>query len=135
MASLEEADATLASSAPLLGVAEPALLLQLLALRALGRAVGDRDPFYPSGVRGGLLEIRLNRKLLRLDPESRARAIPGFISHELLGHGVYNLRVERAGVFAVLLLIAIVFDVFFFVVVVVVAFEESIVLLVLVVVH
>src|ERR1700687_454684 len=40
VAPLQEADPALASGSPLLGMAEPALLLQLLALGALGTEVG-----------------------------------------------------------------------------------------------
>jgi len=43
MAALEQADAPLASGTPALGVAEPALSLERLALRTLGAAIGHGD--------------------------------------------------------------------------------------------
>src|SRR5690348_9649065 len=43
VAPLDHADASLASDAPLLAVAEPALTLLALALGALGRAIGNAD--------------------------------------------------------------------------------------------
>src|SRR5580700_11485547 len=46
---LDHADATLASGAPFLAVAEPAFLLLAFALGALGRAIGDADAFDPLG--------------------------------------------------------------------------------------
>src|SRR5262249_54043702 len=45
VSALDDADAPLASGAPLLAVAEPALLLFALALGAFGRAIGNANPF------------------------------------------------------------------------------------------
>jgi len=56
--SLQETDPTLGSGAPLLAIAEPSFLLVLLALDALGGAVGDRDAFDPTGVGGGFVVSR-----------------------------------------------------------------------------
>ena len=44
---LDHADASLASGAPFLAVAEPALLLFPFALAALGGAIGNADAFDP----------------------------------------------------------------------------------------
>ena len=41
VSTLRKTDTAFASGAPLLGVAEPALLFELLALGALGGAIGD----------------------------------------------------------------------------------------------
>src|SRR5437870_2015364 len=102
MASLQEADATLAAGAPLLRLAEPALLLQLLALAALGAAVGNGDPLDAKGVRGGFIadregafvgghQVRHARELLFMDGErgqqqvhvAGARVIDGVVSDDL----------------------------------------------------
>src|SRR5262245_40285239 len=45
MSALDHADASLAAGAPLLTVAEPALLLLTFAFRAPGRAIGNADAF------------------------------------------------------------------------------------------
>jgi hypothetical protein len=50
VATLQKTDAAFAAGAPLLGVAEPALLFELLALGALGGAIGDGDSFDAAGV-------------------------------------------------------------------------------------
>src|SRR6516165_11801001 len=55
MSALGDADASLTSGAPLLGVAEPALFLLALAFGALGRAVGNADAFDPLRLRSGLV--------------------------------------------------------------------------------
>ena len=59
MAPLDHADAPLASGAPLLAVAEPALPLLALALGALGRAIGNADAFDALCLRGRLVLERV----------------------------------------------------------------------------
>ena len=55
MAAFENADAPLTSGAPFLSLLEPALLLPLLARRALGGMAGNRDPLYSQLLRLGLI--------------------------------------------------------------------------------
>ena len=52
---LDHADATLASGAPFLAVAKPALLLLAFALGALGRAIGNADALDALGFRCSLI--------------------------------------------------------------------------------
>src|ERR1700736_5167712 len=54
MSPLDHADASLASGAPFLAVAEPALLLAL-ALRTFGRTIGNADAFDTLRLRSGLV--------------------------------------------------------------------------------
>ena len=58
VATFEQTDTTLAAGAPLLGVAEPAFLLEPLTLRALGGAIGDGDSFDAAGLRGEFIALR-----------------------------------------------------------------------------
>ena len=52
---LDHADATLASGAPLLAVAEPALSLLAFAFEAFSRAIGNADTFDALGFRRRLV--------------------------------------------------------------------------------
>jgi hypothetical protein len=56
--SFQKTDASFATGAPFLGVAEPTFFLQGLAFDALGGAVGNRDPFDAPGVRDALILCR-----------------------------------------------------------------------------
>ena len=58
MTSLQEADPTLAPGSPFLGTAEPALLLQLLALGGLGTEVGNCDALDATLTRGRFVACR-----------------------------------------------------------------------------
>ena len=58
MAAFEKTDAPLTAGAPFLGVAEPALLLELPALRALGGAIWDGHPLDAPGPGCGLIAQR-----------------------------------------------------------------------------
>src|ERR1700745_33752 len=55
---LEQTDAAFTASTPLLGVAEPALLLEPLALRAPGGAIGNGDSLDALGLGGILVALR-----------------------------------------------------------------------------
>src|SRR6266404_1665562 len=61
MAALEKTDTTLTASAPLLGVAEPAFLLEALALHTFAGAIGDSDSLDAAGLRGELIALREER--------------------------------------------------------------------------
>src|SRR5262249_11785610 len=71
MPAFDDADAPFAAGAPLLAVAEPALLLLAPAFRALGRAVGDADAFDTLRLRGGLVSVGIERGIRR-DQAGRA---------------------------------------------------------------
>src|SRR6185437_12444145 len=58
MAALEQTDATLATGSPLLGVAEPAFLLEPFALLALGGAIGDGEPLDSPSAGSVLVALR-----------------------------------------------------------------------------
>ena len=58
MAALEKTDATFTAGAPSLGVAEPAFLLELLALSALGGAIGNGHSLDASSLSGILVALR-----------------------------------------------------------------------------
>src|SRR6202521_4495025 len=55
MAPFDHTDASLASGAPFLAVAEPALFLLALAFKAFGGAIGNADAFDAFRLRGGLV--------------------------------------------------------------------------------
>ena len=70
---LDHADATLASGAPFLAVAEPAFLLLAFALRALGGAIGNADALDALGFRCSLIfgrvETGIGRHQARRAPQ------------------------------------------------------------------
>jgi hypothetical protein len=53
--SLDHADASLGSSAPLLAIPEPSLSLFAFSVSALGRAIGNADAFDPLRLRRSLV--------------------------------------------------------------------------------
>src|ERR1700724_1389170 len=55
VSALDHADASLASGAPFLAVAEPALSLLALAFRAFGRAIGNANALDPLRLCGGFI--------------------------------------------------------------------------------
>src|SRR5215470_11935369 len=65
MSAFDHADASLASGAPLLAVAEPALLLLAFAFGALARAVGDADPLDPFRFGCRLVLVGIERRVGR----------------------------------------------------------------------
>src|SRR5262245_31068857 len=68
---LDDADASLAPGAPFLTVAEPALLLLVSALNALGRAIGNAHAFDAPGFGGSLVAGGIERGI-RSDQVGRA---------------------------------------------------------------
>lgn len=64
--------------------------------------VGGRRIFFGargfSSRRNGLTEITFNADYLAGDAELRAGDLPFALAHELLGHGLWEARAERAGV-------------------------------------
>src|SRR5437867_2513385 len=71
VAALDHADASLAAGAPLLTIAEPALLLLALAFGAFGRAIGNADPLDSFRFRCRLVLIGIERRIGR-DQSRRA---------------------------------------------------------------
>src|SRR5215510_1052190 len=95
MPTLADADAPLASGAPSLATAEPALLLLALAVGALGGAIGYANTFDASGVRRTLVlggvEAGVSRDQVRYASQHVACiSIAGISRSESFGRWAYT---------------------------------------------